>query len=98
MKTKHEKNLLIELPDTIKLEIKELALLRSFKTANEILDHHSVKDALQLLREALEEVIKEYEADKWFKNESHLKDLDRIQESYDKEIKELNEVIQRTAK
>ena len=94
---KHEKNIFIQLPEKVKLEIEELALLKSFKSANDILDHNSTKNALKLLREVLEETIKEYESDKWFKNEAHLKDLDRIQESYDKEIRELNEVIQKKA-
>ena len=82
-----QENIFIELPETVKLEIKELALLKSFKVANDILDHNSIKDALQLLREVLEDTIKEYEADKWFKNETTAK-----------EINELNEVIQRISK
>jgi len=79
-----QENIFIELPEKVKLEIKELALLKSFKVANDILDHNSIKDSLQLLREVLENTIKEYEADKWFANESNTK-----------KINELNEVIQK---
>ena len=92
---KHEKNIFIQLPERVKLEIKELALLKSFTYANSILEHLSPKDALKLITQSLEDTIIDYEQDKWYKNEAHLKDLDIIQESYDKEIKDLNEVIQR---
>lgn len=90
-------NIFRELPPEVKLRIDEEALDITTTLTYLCLSCNTAKEIIELFREAYLELLQSTEADKWFTNESHLKDLDRMQESYEKEIKELNEVIQRKA-
>jgi len=92
---KHEKNIYMALPNSVKLQVSEEAQEMVSKLRKECLAKYTPTDMVTFL---INEIFKQYttfKAQEWFKNKAYLKDMDIIQESYDKEIKDLNEVIQR---
>lgn len=92
---KHEKNIYIGLPNNIKFDISEQLTEMLKKLSKKIEGIEAPEKKLDALISSLSEEFSNSRAQDWFTNKAHLKDLDIIQESYDKEIKDLNEVIQR---
>jgi len=93
-----EKNIYVELPEKIKEKVSNEAQIQTSLVMDEALTHNKPSEILQSLKQAYFRLLVSSKSSEWFKNEAHLKDLDMAQESYDKEIATLNEVIQRKAK
>ena len=98
MKTKHEKNILIKLPEQIKLKIEIEAEQKTSKLMDNIFSIEKRVDQIMFLRNAYRELLEKTESDKWFRNEATLKDFEMIQQSYDKELAEKDRIIKRQLK